>query len=149
MQRRASRAAGFAYPAYAQLKLSVIVDGLSELLAALGGDPSAAQRQALRRTLHDALTQAGIDRCGHGTRDGASPELISFLRSHDVDFRIRRLRFLTRQLAPAEESNTARRTASWRAKHCVICSTRPLPAIPRSRRPPFTTPPAAPPPGRH
>ncbi len=107
MQRRAAGAAGFAYPAYAQLKLSVIVDGLGALLAELGGDPSAAQRQALRRTLHEALTQAGIDRCGHGTRDGASAELITFLRSHDVDFRVRRLRFLTRQLVPAEETPAA------------------------------------------
>jgi patatin-related protein len=108
MQSKAARAAGFAYPAYAQLKLSGIVDNLGELLAQLGGDPSPAGRESLLRSLHEALTAAGIDRCGHGTQDGASPALIAFLRNHDVDFRIRRLRFLARQLiALAEADGTA------------------------------------------
>ena len=119
MQRKASRAAGFAYPAYAQLKLSVIVDGLSDLLAELGGDPSPAQRQALRHALRDALTQAGMDRCGHGTSDGASPALIAFLRSHDVDFRIRRLRFLTRQLIPVAESASATSADTEKARESL------------------------------
>lgn len=104
MQRKAARAAGFAYPAYAQLKLSGIVDRLGDLLAELGGDNSASRREALRHAVRTALENAGIDHCTSGARDGASPELINFLRSHDVDFRIRRLRFLARQLIPLAEA---------------------------------------------
>lgn len=110
MQGKAARAAGFAYPAYAQLKLSGIIDDLGELLADLAGDPSPAGREALRKQLHDTLTETGIDRCGHGTRDGASPALIAFLRNHDVDFRLRRLRFLARQLIPLADSKGAAAT---------------------------------------
>ncbi|MBO9670221.1 MAG: patatin-like protein [Sphingobium sp.] len=104
MQSKAARAAGYAYPAYAQLKFSGIVDSLGELLGNLAGDPSPAGREALRKRLYEVLTATGVDRCGHGTRDGASPGLIAFLRSHDVDFRLRRLRFLARQLIPLAEA---------------------------------------------
>jgi patatin-related protein len=104
MQGKAASAAGFAYPAYAQLKLAGIVDGLAGLLARLGGDESPVRVGVMRHALHEALRNAGIDRCGHGTRDGASAALIAFLRSHDVDFRVRRLRFLARQLIPLAEA---------------------------------------------
>ncbi len=104
MQRKAAQASGFAYPAYAHLKVSGIVDRLGDLLAELGGDPSAARRERLRETLRSALTTAGMDRCAPGARDGASPELVTFLRNHDVDFRVRRLRFLARQLVPIAEA---------------------------------------------
>ncbi len=105
MQAKAARAAGFAYPAYAHLKLAGILDGLGALLVALAGQAnSATHRETVRRALRAAVDGAGIDRCGHGTRDGASPPLITFLRSHDVDFRLRRLRFLARQLVPLAES---------------------------------------------
>jgi patatin-related protein len=119
MQAKAARAAGFAYPAYAQLKLSGIVDSLGELLAGLGGDPSPAGREALLRSLHEALTAAGIDRCGNGTRDGASPALIAFLRSHDVDFRVRRLRFLARQLIALAEADGKASDASEPAQEAL------------------------------
>jgi patatin-related protein len=100
-QRKAARAAGFAYPAYAQLKLSGIVDEIGTLLVSLSMMPSSpAGVETLRATLHAVLQAAGIDRVGHGTRDGACDALIAFFRSHDVAFRVRRLRFLARQLIP-------------------------------------------------
>ncbi len=119
MQRKAARAAGFAYPAYAQLKLSGILEHLGGLMATMSGDASVVRREALRRLLRQALTQAGMDRCGHGTRDGASDALIAFLRSHDVDFRIRRLRFLARQLVPLAEAAGPAATAGEPARKAM------------------------------
>ncbi len=89
------------------LKYSGIVDNLGDLLlGSLAGDPSPrATREALRRrAARGADTPPASIRCGSGTADGASPALIAFLRSHDVDFRLRRLRFLARQLIPLAEA---------------------------------------------
>jgi patatin-related protein len=102
-QQRAARAAGFSYPAYGHLKYSGIVDELGDLLAALGTGLAGADREAARHRLRAALHAAGIDQYGHGTADGASPALIAFYRSHDVAFRIRRLRFLARRLSATRE----------------------------------------------
>ena len=127
LQRKAARAAGYAYPAYAQLKLSGIVDELGALMARLDATPtSPANVETIRRTLRQALRDADVDRVGHGTRDGACDALIAFFRSHDVAFRIRRLRFLARQLIPlsgeagvnetnGEEARNALRDLLYRA----------------------------------
>ncbi|MBT2185612.1 patatin-like protein [Sphingobium nicotianae] len=103
LQQKAARAAGFAYPAYGYLKYSGIVDELADLLFVLGGERPALDRESLRRTLRDALHGAGIDTVGQGTSDGASEALITFLRNHDVAFRVRRLRFLARRLSAESE----------------------------------------------
>ena len=103
LQQKASRAAGFAYPAYGYLKYAGIVDELADLLRALGSDQQALDREGIRQILRDQLHAAGIDRMGHGTSDGASAALIAFYRSHDIAFRVRRLRFLTRRLVLLRE----------------------------------------------
>ncbi|MBB5985813.1 patatin-like protein [Sphingobium lignivorans] len=105
-QQRAARSAGFAYPAYGYLKYSGIVEELADLILALAGEGSPLDREELRRTLRDALHVRGIDNVGHGTSDGASDALIAFYRSHDVAFRIRRLRFLARNLSTAGEQDS-------------------------------------------
>ncbi|MGF7171137.1 patatin-related protein [Sphingobium xanthum] len=107
LQQKAALAAGFAYPAYGYVKYSGIVDELADLILALTGDRSALDRENLRRTLRDRLHAEGIDSVGHGTADGASNKLITFYRSHDLSFRIRRLRFLTRRFAAAAEATEA------------------------------------------
>jgi patatin-related protein len=103
-QQRAARAAGFAYPAYGYLKYSGIVDEVADLLLGLAGPSTPLDREALRRSLRDQLHARGVDSVGHGTADGASEALIGFYRAHDLAFRIRRLRFLTRRLSAASET---------------------------------------------
>ena len=105
-QQRAARAAGFAYPAYGQLKYAGILDELTALLANLASITSARDREALRAALHEALHAAGIDKLGHGTVDGASEALIAFYRAHDLAFRIRRLRFLARRLSAIDSADS-------------------------------------------
>ncbi|HWJ69369.1 MAG TPA: patatin-like protein [Sphingobium sp.] len=105
MQQKAARAAGFAYPAYGYLKYAGIVADLGMLIASLAGETNPTAKEAIHRRLHAHLHEAGVDRVGAGTADGASEALIAFYRSHDVGFRIRRLRFLTRRLSGRAEQD--------------------------------------------
>ena len=73
------------------------------IVLALAGERSPLDRENLRRSLRDRLHAEGVDTVGHGTADGASEALITFYRSHDVAFRVRRLRFLARRLSAASE----------------------------------------------
>lgn len=110
LQTKASKAAGFAYPAYGHLKFSGILDELVDLLRAFAGDIAKLDRDATRAILGARLNADGIDQLGSGSGDGASPALIAFFRSHDISFRIRRLRFIAHRLsnmADAPELNGA------------------------------------------
>jgi len=106
-QQRAARAAGFAYPAYGQLKYTGILDDLATLIATLCGKTSARERETIRHALHEALHARGVDSLGRGTVDGASEALIAFYRAHDLPFRIRRLRFLARRLSTIDTADGA------------------------------------------
>jgi len=107
IQQKAARGAGFAYPAYGYLKYAQIVDELACLILDLAGDRSPTDKEALQRALLNHFHAAGVDTVGHGTADGASKALIAFYRSHDVAFRVRRLRFLARRLSAAAEQEDA------------------------------------------
>lgn len=107
MQQKAAQAAGFAYPAYGYLKYAGIVADLAELFAALAGETNPTAKEAMLQRLRAHLHETGVDRVGSGTADGASEALIAFYRSHDVAFRIRRLRFLTRRLSRRAEQDEA------------------------------------------
>ena len=100
LQTKAAKAAGFTYPAYGHLKLSSVVESLAALVADVREISGAARRDAERVALWQALRAHGVEQIDSGLRDGASAALIAFYRSHDVDFRIRRLRFVARQMAP-------------------------------------------------
>lgn len=92
----ASLNAGYAYAAYAHLKLSAMVDGLADLAARIGAmDESAADTfredllRAVRSRKADQITAAG-------PRQNKAATL--FFQQLDLGFRIRRLRFLARQM---------------------------------------------------
>jgi patatin-related protein len=82
--------AGFAYLSYQTLKLRRLIDRLSTLIAALaaagGIDVGAAQAGLL------------LDRMVAPNEDGGTGRLVPFLRMFDVDFRVRRIRFVIRRL---------------------------------------------------
>ncbi len=111
LQSKASKAAGFAYPAYGHLKLSGVTEHLAGLICDLRGLHGVADRDAQRQALWAELRRQGVDLVESGARDGVGPALIAFLRAHDVDFRIRRLRFLTRLLVRASEDDERAATA--------------------------------------
>ncbi|WP_336964905.1 patatin-like protein [Sphingobium aquiterrae] len=102
-QRRAAAAAGFAYPAYAHLKLSSIVEEMADILFRIGGDGSAMARENWRQALWQQVRAEEIDQIREHRRNEATEQTIQFFRQHDLGFRVRRLRFLARRLAETLE----------------------------------------------
>jgi len=94
----AAKEAGFAYAAYAQLKLSHVVESLVARLILLG-DHAAHGDEAVRSGVWSAVRASGVDAVAAATeRGGAASDYVVFLRNFDLGFRIRRLRFLIRRI---------------------------------------------------
>lgn len=100
-QDEAATRAGFAYAPYGHLKLSAVVEELAALAARLSTAQDAA---ALREQLWAAVRARGLDRIGGKRGAGASAAVVTFFREADLGFRIRRLRFLARELDQRVES---------------------------------------------
>lgn len=87
---RAHAGAGLAYLSYQTLKLRRLIDRLAALVAALvaatGATGDAAQVSLL------------LDRMIAPNGEGGIGRLVPFLRMFDVDFRVRRIRFVIRRL---------------------------------------------------
>jgi patatin-related protein len=103
MQSVAARESGFAYAAYGQLKIARIVEALAERLSDLGGQPRPAVRAALWRHVR----ANGLDHPAQAlARGGADSIYVGFLRSFDLEFRTRRLRFLIRRVNALSEASS-------------------------------------------
>ncbi|HEX7752285.1 MAG TPA: patatin-like protein [Novosphingobium sp.] len=102
-QDAAATRAGFAFHGYAQLKFTGIVDGLADLIHRAAPGLGLATPEPIARRLFEHLAESGMERMSatgiFGRSDGASAEAIAFFRAHDLPFRIRRLRLLSRRLA--------------------------------------------------
>jgi patatin-related protein len=95
MNAEAARAAGFAFGAYGRLKLATVTDRLAAELAAAGwGDQEQLRSQMWRQLRIDGGHQAEQAQ-GKG---GATSSFVLFLRSYDLEYRIRRLRFVIRRV---------------------------------------------------
>ena len=95
-QQAAAERAGFAFRAYAQVKLDGVVTALALTIHAAA--PDAASAEAIEAALWRHLRTQGFDRLAvHG--GGATPETVVFFRNHDLAFRIRRIKMLARRLA--------------------------------------------------
>ena len=114
-QTVAAKEAGFAYAAYAQLKLAHVVDGVAAQLVALGGHAMAGTDAAVRNAVWAAVRARHADDIAAATQSGgAASPFVDFLRSFDLGFRVRRLRFLIRRvntLAVALDDPAQRRAA--------------------------------------
>lgn len=96
-QDRAAHMAGFAYASYGQLKMASIIEDVVDTLRRAYKGPKALFAERLRDAICDELRRQGLDRLT-GKDGGATDDVITFFRSHDLGFRIRRLRFLARRL---------------------------------------------------
>ncbi len=87
---KAHAGAGFAYLSYQTLKLRRLVDRLAALIVSLAAAQGAPAD----------VTQVGrlLDRVVAPNGAGGSGRLVPFLRMFDVDFRVRRIRFVIRRL---------------------------------------------------
>lgn len=121
-QQAAAEQSGFAYHGYAQIKFASIVDSLASLICHAAPGLGLATPEPIARKLMSHLAEAGLDRMS-GLRGGASAETITFFRSHDVAYRIRRLRLLARRLSQDWEDEPAIDEASRdRAREAVYAA---------------------------
>jgi patatin-related protein len=117
-QQRAASSAGFAFPAYGHLKLSGIVESLATLLFRLSGEDSRMLRETYRAAIWAQVRKDGADQLDESGGSGSAP--VTFFRTHDLAFRIRRLRFLARHLADTLESEGAAEDEAVLAMHDAI-----------------------------
>jgi patatin-related protein len=97
-QQAAAVDAGFAYHAYAQAKFTGIVDRLAKTVFDAAPGLLLPDERTIAQRLHEELRARGLTTLAD-PGGGANEAAIAFFRSHDVGFRVRRLRLLARRLA--------------------------------------------------
>ncbi len=97
-QQAAAEQAGYAFHSYAQAKLAGIIDRIAELVHAVAPQPDHPDSGEIAERLRAALNDRGLASLS-ASGGGASEAAITFLRDHDLAFRIRRLRLLARRLS--------------------------------------------------
>lgn len=117
-QQRAASSAGFAFPAYAHLKLSGIVEDLAALLFRLSGEESPMMWENYRQALWSHVRAIGADQLTEDAGPTSAP--VTFFRTHDLAFRMRRLRFLARRLAETIELDSEADEAVIQKMHDAI-----------------------------
>lgn len=97
-QQAAAEQAGYAFHSYAQAKMTGIVDRIAELLHVTSPDPHRPDADEIAEALRHAIDLRGLASLS-APGGGASADAVTFLRDHDIAFRIRRLRLLARRLS--------------------------------------------------
>ena len=96
-QQEAAEQAGYAFHSYAQAKFSGIIERIARLALNAAPELDLPDSQSIEAALRAELSRRGLDTlAAHG--GGASAEAIDFFRTHDLGFRIRRVRLLLRRL---------------------------------------------------
>ena len=105
-QTAAARGAGFAYAAYGALKLAQVTDVTADRIGRIAGSAAAAAVAGYINGQQLAVAAAA-------GRGGQYSAYVGFLRRFDLDFRVRRLRFLLRRInALAATQDDAERSAT-------------------------------------
>jgi len=94
----AARSAGYAYAAYAHLKISAVVEEAADAIVRLAAAGSE-RREEVRQSVWRHVRDAGLVDPETVTARGLRSDLILFLRDFDLGFRTRRLRFVARRTA--------------------------------------------------
>ena len=94
----ATTGAGFAFASYFNLKILRVIDGLGRLVAGLADRYGVANADDRLGDLLAAWAARQVPALSGGAQELASEDDISFLRAYDVDFRVRRIRFVIRRL---------------------------------------------------
>jgi len=105
-QQSACEQAGFAYHGYAQVKFSGIVKMLAQTVCDAAPQLEPCSPEAIARRLTDHLQANELDRLTD-LRGRATDQAIDFFRTHDLAFRVRRLRLLLRRLTQDWEEGEA------------------------------------------
>jgi patatin-related protein len=103
MLEKSADASGYAYPAYAHLRLAGLLDDMVATARRSWPEGSSEHFRALRKALWREYCARGLDRVtGDKGKVIASPT-ITFFREQDIRYRVRRLRFLARRLSEEVE----------------------------------------------
>lgn len=97
-QDQAAARSGFAYAPYGHLKLSAVVEELVAAIDRLAPPEGDIHRRNRRDAMWEEIRSRGLDRLSGKRGLGASDDAVVFFRVHDLGFRVRRLRFLAREL---------------------------------------------------
>ena len=97
-QQAAAEQAGYAFHSYAQAKFVGIVEQLSCTVLEAAPELGLPDADPIAEVLRAELERRGLTSIGD-PGGGANEQAIAFFRAHDLGFRIRRLRLLTRRLA--------------------------------------------------
>ena len=103
-QEKAILAAGFSYRAYGHLKLAGVVDDIVATARRSLPDENNGFFRDLRAALWSEIRTRGLDSMPHDSGKQATKQSIAFFGTHDLRFRIRRLRFLARHLTEEVEN---------------------------------------------
>lgn len=103
MLEKSAGATGYAYPAYAHLRLAGVLDDIMATARRVWPDGPPEHFRALRHALWAEMCARGLDRVTGDKGKVVANPTIAFFREQDVRFRIRRLRFLTRRLTDEVE----------------------------------------------
>ncbi|MEI9851719.1 MAG: patatin-like protein [Sphingomonas sp.] len=101
-QVAAASKAGYGHTAYGLLKTDGVINRSAHLLHAIGDRQTPVRLHEIRDAVARTVRERGADQFGATISNGASPATLDFLRTHDLGFRIRRLRLLARRLADIE-----------------------------------------------
>ncbi|MGH6616094.1 patatin-like protein [Sphingomonas sp.] len=104
-QAAAASKAGYGYVAYGHLKITGVIELITDLLYHVGSEPGPQRWATIRGHIATAVRERGFDDMTPSFSDGASATTIDFLRTYDLGFRIRRLRLMARRLTRLEEEN--------------------------------------------
>ena len=107
----AARESGFAFAGYGHLKIATVVEQVANALSLGSGG-----REGTRKALWEHVRARGLVGPEAVTDAGGTADVIEFLRNFDVDFRSRRLRFVSRRLAEIEQAQGCSPQAAERAQ---------------------------------
>ncbi|WP_448657572.1 patatin-like protein [Sphingomonas sp. CJ99] len=105
-QHHAATRAGYGHAAYALLKADGIIGRLAGLIAGLAGVPDPQGERAIRALLAQVVRDRGGMDFATALATGASEPAIAFLRDHDLNFRIRRLRLMARRITELDQDSS-------------------------------------------
>ncbi|MGB7405201.1 MAG: patatin-like protein [Pacificimonas sp.] len=114
--------AGYAYPGYAHLKLADVVETMEDVFAELGEHMDPGPAEDLDNVLWGWIGANGVDEITRTTKPklAAKDRYVQFLGTHDVGFRIRRLRHVLRQIALLrDDKDVAVRDGAERARKTI------------------------------
>lgn len=118
----AAERAGFAFQGYAQVKAAGIIDSLARTILAAAPSLGNATPEPIAQHLTFHLAGQGLNRLSARKGDGASEAAIALFRSHDLAFRIRRLRLLARRLTEGWDGGEAVTEAAREQARDVVYS---------------------------